>query len=62
MPGLIAASLVKLKLFSKSFGETWACGRSWAKLRFTASPPSVSCFKNTLLAQLHVKLFFKLFK
>jgi hypothetical protein len=33
-----AASLVKLKLFSKLFGETWAYGRNSTKLRFPASP------------------------
>ena len=30
---------MKLKLFSKLFGEMWACRRSWAKLRFLAAPP-----------------------
>jgi hypothetical protein len=32
-----AQNLVKLNLFSKLFGETWACGRNWVKLRFSAS-------------------------
>jgi hypothetical protein len=34
-----AAFLVKLNVFSKSFGETWVCGRSWMKLLFPASYP-----------------------